>query len=156
MLPKSHFYLLYLISKISFVRRSFCRGEICKILTCQNSFLFKTSAWLSRRIFCNWNFKMQLLNARLQRRFIWWGFLMFSGWTLSFSGIYWVNGIYIYRKYRTCFFFSKSQKLCSVTISQPHKVVKHAETICRKFVNELLFECVWLFCWVGTQTLPLK
>ena len=36
MLPQSHFYLLCIISKVSFLRRSFCIWEICKIFTCQN------------------------------------------------------------------------------------------------------------------------
>ena len=134
MLPKSHFYLLYLISKISFVRRSFCRGEICKILTCQNSFLFKTSAWLSRRIFCNWNFKMQLLNARLQRRFIWWGFLIFSGWTLSFSGIYWVNGIYIYTENIELAFSFRSHTNC--VVSQYANLTKWSNML-KQFVENL-------------------
>ena len=31
----------------------------------------------------------------------------------------------------------------------PHKVVKHAQTICRQITDEF-FEFVWPFCWVGT------
>ena len=31
---------------------------------------------------------------------------------------------------------------------QPHKMVKHTQTIRRQIANEL-FECVWLFCGVG-------
>ena len=31
---------------------------------------------------------------------------------------------------------------------QPHKTVKHTQTIRRQIVDEL-FECVWTFCEVG-------
>ena len=36
----------------------------------------------------------------------------------------------------------------SVQKLQPHKVVKHTQTIRRQFADEL-FECVWLFCGIG-------
>ena len=36
----------------------------------------------------------------------------------------------------------------SVQMLQPHKVVKHTQTIRRQFADEL-FECVWLFCGIG-------
>ena len=32
---------------------------------------------------------------------------------------------------------------------QSHKMVKHTQTIRRQIANEL-FECVWLFCEIGT------
>ena len=37
----------------------------------------------------------------------------------------------------------------SVQKLQPHKVVKYTQTIRRQFADEL-FECVWLFCGIGT------
>ena len=69
---------------------------MCKTFTCQNYFLFKIFVWFSRRIFCNCNCKMQLLNAKLRRRFVWWDF-----W--CFQVFFWCKVNFIYRKHRNCF-----------------------------------------------------